>query len=38
MGFHGKDVDTMIKDLVDVAIALQVFRQRFSEGVGRGLV
>lgn len=23
VGFHGKDVDTMIKDLVDVAIALQ---------------
>jgi len=28
VGFHGKDVDTMIKDLVDVAIALQKVKMK----------
>jgi ATP-dependent HslUV protease ATP-binding subunit HslU len=31
VGFHGKDVDTMIKDLVDVAITLQ--RNKMKEAV-----
>ena len=32
VGFHGKDVDTIIKDLVEVAITLQ--RNKLREQVG----